>query len=95
MKFKETTNFGRLSLIILKYKATNMLTFALMKAIRYVGQGKIKSNEIYVKLNVYLTSRSVALQLLFGIWLQPASVIIFIVLTYWWHNWLAGWLISG
>lgn len=67
MKFKETTNFGRLSLIILKYKATNMLTFALMEAIRYVGQGKIKSNEIYVKLNVYLTSRSVALQLLFGI----------------------------
>lgn len=60
MKFKETTNFGRLSLIILKYKATNMLTFALMMAIRYVGQ-------IYVKLNVYLTSRSVALQLLFGI----------------------------
>lgn len=65
MKFKETTNFGRLSLIILKYKATNMLTFALMKAIRYVGQGKIKSNKIYVKLNVYLTSRSVELQLLF------------------------------
>lgn len=53
MKFKETTNFGRLSLIILKYKATNMLTFALMKAIRYVGQGKIKSNKIYVKLNVF------------------------------------------
>lgn len=45
MKFKETTNFVRLSLIILKYKATNMLTFALMKAIRYVGQGKIKSNK--------------------------------------------------
>lgn len=67
MKFKETTNFGRLSLIILKYKATNMLTFAPMKAIRYVGQGKIKSNKIYVKLNVYLTSRSVELQLLFGI----------------------------
>lgn len=67
MKFKETTNFVRLSLIILKYKATNMLTFALMKAIRYVGQGKIKSNKIYVKLNVYLTSRTVVWYLIMNL----------------------------
>lgn len=54
MKFKETTNFVRLSLIILKYKATNMLTFALMKAIRYVGQGKIKSNKMSSLMYIWL-----------------------------------------
>lgn len=78
MKFKETTNFGRLSLIILKYKATNMLTFALMKAIRYVGQGKIKSNKMSSLMYIWLPDRlHCNCCLVFDY--EPASVIIFIV----------------